>query len=160
MVESWILNNSGSRDEVQDLFQEALIVLVHNLRKKEFKFTASPSTFLFAIAKRLWLKQLRKKKTSKEDLSLDEDNRIEVKELDWSVFDYELENIPDHPMHSLAIQCFNNLGEKCQSVVRFKHVLKISHNEIAEELDISVSFSRLKLNKCMEQLRKSVKTKN
>ena len=153
MVESWIVNNSGTRDQAQDVFQEALIVMVNNLRKKEFKFTALPSTFIFAIAKRIWLKNLRKLKSSKEDLSLDEDNKIEAKDQDMSLLDFEFKNIPDHPMHQLVINCMTKLGDKCKAVIRSKHVLGMSHKEIAEELNINEGTSKSQLAKAKQTLR-------
>ncbi len=54
-----VQSNSGSRADAEDLFQEALLVLVAKARQPDFALTASVKTFLYAISRNLWLKRLR-----------------------------------------------------------------------------------------------------
>ena len=58
-VARYIKQNSGSRQDAEDIFQEAIIVLLYKIRQPEFLLTASLKTFLFSISKNLWLKKLR-----------------------------------------------------------------------------------------------------
>lgn len=53
------MQNNGDCDQVQDLFQETLVVLLTALREPDFELTSSLKTYVFAISKNLWLKQLR-----------------------------------------------------------------------------------------------------
>jgi RNA polymerase sigma factor (sigma-70 family) len=58
-VEKYILMNSGSPQDAEDIFQDSVMVLLSYVAKDNFTLTCSLKTLLFAIARRLWLKQLR-----------------------------------------------------------------------------------------------------
>ncbi len=58
-VAGYVTNHSGSSDDAEDIFQEAIIVLLQKVRQPGFALTASLKTYLFAVAKNLWLKRLR-----------------------------------------------------------------------------------------------------
>lgn len=60
MVKSYVLRNNGVDEDAEDLLQEALVVLWQNAHKAEFTLTSKLSTYLMAICKNLWLKQLNK----------------------------------------------------------------------------------------------------
>jgi RNA polymerase sigma factor (sigma-70 family) len=61
-VASYIKQNLGSNQDAEDIFQEAIIVLLQKVRKTDFVLTSSLKTYLYAIAKNLWLKRLRDNK--------------------------------------------------------------------------------------------------
>ncbi len=58
-IEKYIVHNHGDAADAADVFQEAMIVLLQKLRQEDFVLTASLNTYLFAIARNLWLKRLR-----------------------------------------------------------------------------------------------------
>src|SRR3982751_1624531 len=58
-IAAYITQNFGSTDDAEDIFQEAIIVLLQKVRQSDFVLTSSLKTYLFAIAKNLWLKRLR-----------------------------------------------------------------------------------------------------
>lgn len=58
-VEKYILMNSGSEQDAEDVFQDAVMVLLNYIVRENFNLTSSIKTLVFAIARRLWLKQLR-----------------------------------------------------------------------------------------------------
>ena len=58
-VQRFILRNSGTSDDAQDIFQDTMLVVVEKLRKDNFRLTASLKTYVTAIAKHLWFKKLR-----------------------------------------------------------------------------------------------------
>jgi RNA polymerase sigma factor (sigma-70 family) len=57
-----VLQHSGSREDAEDVFQEAILVLLHRVRQPDFKLTSSMKTYLYAIARNIWLKRLRDQK--------------------------------------------------------------------------------------------------
>ncbi|MEO6582793.1 MAG: sigma-70 family RNA polymerase sigma factor [Ferruginibacter sp.] len=59
MVQSFVVNNSGSADDAADIFQEAMMVLFEKARSGTFELTAQLKTYLFSICRRLWLKKLQ-----------------------------------------------------------------------------------------------------
>jgi RNA polymerase sigma factor (sigma-70 family) len=61
-VEKYILVNSGSEQDAEDVFQDTVMVLLAYVSKDGFTLTSSIKTLIFAIARRLWLKQLRNRR--------------------------------------------------------------------------------------------------
>jgi RNA polymerase sigma factor (sigma-70 family) len=58
-VAAYVQQNSGSRTDAEDLFQETIVVLLQKVRQPNFVLTSSLKTYLYAIARHLWLKRLR-----------------------------------------------------------------------------------------------------
>jgi DNA-directed RNA polymerase specialized sigma24 family protein len=58
-VEKYIVMNSGRAQDAEDVFQDSVMVLLNYVVKENFILTCSIKTLVFAIARRLWLKQLR-----------------------------------------------------------------------------------------------------
>jgi RNA polymerase sigma factor (sigma-70 family) len=61
-INKYITRNFGSNEDAEDIFQETIIVLLQKVREVDFVLTSSLKTYLFAIAKNLWLKRLRDNK--------------------------------------------------------------------------------------------------
>jgi len=58
-IKLFVLRNSGQEADAEDLFQDAMIILVEKLRKQEFYLTASLKNYVVAIVKHLWFKKMR-----------------------------------------------------------------------------------------------------
>ncbi len=70
-IAAYILQNQGRKEDAEDIFQEAVIVLLQKIRTPEFQLTASLKTYLFSISRNLWLKHLRDNKlTPVADMAL------------------------------------------------------------------------------------------
>ena len=59
-ISKFVQNNSGHEADAEDLFQDAMMVLVEKLRQDQFQLTASIDTYVYAICKNLWFKKLRR----------------------------------------------------------------------------------------------------
>ncbi len=57
-----ILQNSGSNEDAEDIFHDTVLIFLQKIRQPEFVLTSSLKTYLFAIARNLWLKKLKKDK--------------------------------------------------------------------------------------------------
>lgn len=73
VIKSFILKNSGNLDEANDLFQDALVIFYVKVRKGEYKNTSSLKTYLFGIARNLWLKELRRRRIAQKHLTVEGD---------------------------------------------------------------------------------------
>jgi RNA polymerase sigma factor (sigma-70 family) len=60
MVRNYVVKNNGVVEDAEDLLQDALVVLWQNARKPGFELTSKISTYIMAVCKNLWLKQLGK----------------------------------------------------------------------------------------------------
>ena len=59
---AFIKQNKGNNEDAEDVFQEAIMVLLQKVRQPDFVLSASLKTYLSAIAKNIWLKRLRDNK--------------------------------------------------------------------------------------------------
>ncbi len=58
-ISVFVKKNNGTENDAEDIFQDAMIVLVDKLRTDDFQLTASINTYVYAICKNLWYKKLR-----------------------------------------------------------------------------------------------------
>ena len=116
MMEKYIITNSGSRADAQDVFQDAMYVLIKKAEKLDFELTSKLSTFLFGIGKNLWLKQLSKHKIDAAELQRESEivQKIEEKDLD------QLQRVQQMK------KCLMALGEPCKTILEQFYFLKTS----------------------------------
>lgn len=60
-VQGFILSNQGSRQDVEDTVQEAMMRLYQKLKFEHVEIQCLVSTYFFGICKNIWLKRLRSK---------------------------------------------------------------------------------------------------
>lgn len=65
-VRRFICHNSGNTTDAEDVFQDAMMVLVQKIRMDHFRLTASMGTYILAISKNIWLNRLRDNKRKEE----------------------------------------------------------------------------------------------
>ena len=58
-VERLVIRNSGTLAHAQDIFQEAVLVLLEKVSTTDFELSSSLKTYLLAVSSNLWLKHLR-----------------------------------------------------------------------------------------------------
>ena len=107
-VASYIKQNLGNNEDAEDIFQEAIIVLLQKVRQQDFVLTSSLKTYLYAVAKNLWLKRLR-------------DNKIKIVDSEFSlttygteIFEVEPENSKEEKVESWLLKITRN----CQNVIK------------------------------------------
>ena len=64
-VKTFILQNKGSEDDVQDVFQDALMYLITTFKENP-KEIHSFEAYLFTICKNIWRRSLKKEKKHAE----------------------------------------------------------------------------------------------
>ena len=121
-IKKYICANSGTEEDAKDIFQDALVILYKKVNSTEFVLSASLTTYLNAIAKNLWLTDLRRRKKLPEDKS-----STEIAD----VVTYEETGF------TIATTAFNLLGEKCRQLLMLFYFKKKSFKEIAGILAFS-----------------------
>lgn len=77
-VKKHVLNNSGSIDDVSDVFQDTIIVLYNQIAEESLNLTTDLKGYFFGIARNVWNAQLRRKqKTVELEIDLPEDEGLE-----------------------------------------------------------------------------------
>ncbi len=72
VIENFILKNSGSSLDAEDIFQEAIVIIYKRVTKNELILNCSFATYIFSVSKALWYKELRNRKKLQSD-NYDED---------------------------------------------------------------------------------------
>lgn len=75
-IKKYVLNNSGSVDDVSDVFQDTIIILYKQIIENDIDLTTDLKGYFYGIARNVWQSHLRKKQKSTEllfDIS-DEDD--------------------------------------------------------------------------------------
>src|SRR5215469_10996160 len=64
LLENYIVNNNGNRDDAADIIQETIIAFIEIVEANKFRGESSIKSFLFSIMRNLWLTELRKKSSA------------------------------------------------------------------------------------------------
>ncbi len=123
MIQSLIINNSGSADDAKDIFQEAMIVLYERVRSGTFELNCLIKTYVYSVSRRLWLKRLQQ--MSRYAPTLDDlQDTVPVEE---EIEENERINNEFQAMD----KAISSLGEPCKSLLEAYYLEKKSMQEIA-----------------------------
>ena len=78
-IKKHVLNNSGSDDDVSDVFQDTIVVLYNQIVSDTLTLTTDLKGYFFGIARNVWSAQLRKKQRTVE-LEIDLPDEVESEE--------------------------------------------------------------------------------
>lgn len=146
LIQALIINNSGSMDDAKDVFQETMVVLFEKARSGNFELNCQIKTYLYAVAKRLWLKRLQQANRFAE--SIDNNDEISVSE---DLSEHEQKNAEYDMMH----QSINSLGEPCRSLLQAFYFKKKNMQEIAESFGYTnAENAKTQKYKCLMRLKK------
>ncbi len=142
-IQSNVCSSGGTKEEAEEIFSDALMLLVDKVSKRDFELTSKLSTYLYGIARFLWLNELKKPRRKKE--------------LEWSDtlilngedLDYDSEKEEEFKALENVI---SQISEKCQKVFELFYYQKESMVTIAEMLGFtSVNSAKTQKYKCMEK---------
>jgi RNA polymerase sigma factor (sigma-70 family) len=147
MVQTLILNNSGTTDDAADIFQEAMIVLFEKSRTADFELNCQLKTYIYSVCRRLWLKKLqqmqrfgRQAEDMTEMVPVDDDLEIhEKRQVDFNI----MEN------------AMNKIGEPCKSLLEAYYIQKKNMLQIATEFGYTnADNAKTQKYKCLVRLKK------
>jgi RNA polymerase sigma factor (sigma-70 family) len=153
----FINQNNGSNEDAKDVFQETLLIIYQKIRNDSFSLETSFLTYLYAISKNLWLKELRRRKIKNLVLN----NLDEVEDIDYYVVfedEYRL-NVE----YFIFRSHFNHLSRNCREILKM-FLNRISYDKIAEVLnyksDIVVRKRKFRCkNILVENIKKDIRYK-
>jgi RNA polymerase sigma factor (sigma-70 family) len=147
MVQSLIINNNGSSDDAKDIFQEAVVVLYEKSKFGSFELNCQVKTFLYSVARRLWLKRLQQMKR----FSTQVDGLAEVVPIEEEVEHHEQRNVDFQHME----KAMGSLGEPCKSLLEAYYINNKSMTEIAGNFGYTnADNAKNQKYKCLMRLKK------
>lgn len=149
LVLKYVVNNSGTSEAAADIYQETIIVLYENVQKPGFELNCQLQTFIFSIARRLWLKQLR---NNGHTLRFKEDEEDEVVDVSEEISDHLKKESDIEKMNA----CMEELGEPCKTLLKDFYVYKLSMEEISEKFGYTnADNAKTQKYKCLQRLKRN-----
>lgn len=152
MLEHYIIQNSGSADDAADMIQEVMLIFINIINGGKFRGDSTIKSFLYSICKNLWISELRKRKSTQ----LRHDNYQAIShqiEVDITEAIEKQENL------NYVMRLFEQLGEKCKTILELFYYKELPLKEISEKLGFSSEqVLRNKKYKCLKALNDSVKS--
>lgn len=146
-VRGIVLKNSGSKQDAEDLYQEALIILFRKVKEKDFQLTSSLSTFLVGICRLQWMSELRKRSKSSGDF---ESDLSEAQAEEFSSF------IEEETKFKTAEKALLEIGEKCRDLLRLFYFEKLDFKTIASKIGLSnEKVAKVQKYRCLEKAREN-----
>lgn len=148
VVLKYVVNNSGNSDAAEDVYQETIIVLYENVQKPGFQLNCQLQTFIYSIAKRLWLKQLRNQNHLARLNGSDDEDLVDVSG-----------EIAEHLKKEADIEKMNKsldqLGEPCRTLLKDFYVYRLSMDDISEKFGYTnADNAKTQKYKCLQRLKR------
>jgi RNA polymerase sigma factor (sigma-70 family) len=125
-VTAFVLGNKGTRDDAEDMLQEALVVLWERVRSGQFVYSAKLDTFVFATVKNMWMRRLfRKRREVSEGNRPDDSPDDAASALDDMITGEE---------SRIVREALNDLGEPCRNLLLLFYWEELAMDEIAARL--------------------------
>lgn len=147
-VSHLIIGNKGTEDEAKDIFQEAVMVLYDKVTHENFELSSKLSTFLYAVCRRLWLKQLNKRENS---MGTQDSDGMEIADVESDV-QFHIDK--EHEFAKMD-SAMSQLGEPCQTILKDFYIRNKSMNEICEKFGYTnTDNAKTQKYKCLQRLKK------
>ena len=146
-VKNHIIKNSGTPEDVPDVFQDTIIILYRQITGDTLNLTTDLKGYFFGIARNLWNVQLRR------------NNRTSAIEPEFDIADESIPEEHEDPLFERIIsRSFQKLKPDCQMILTL-YADGLSFQEIAARMHLkNEDYARRKKYLCKESLLEIVKT--
>lgn len=145
-IKYMISSNSGSTSDAQDIFQDALLLVITKARNNNLELTCSIKTYMYSVCFNMWQKQLMRKSREvslNDSTDIPDHNDLDQKLLEEKLFDiYQLN--------------FNMLSLEYQKILNM-YLSRYSMTRITREMGYkNENYAKVKKYMCKEQLKKNI----
>lgn len=158
-VRSFVLCNSGSEADIQEVVQKTIQEFLLKCRYAPF-FKEKLTNFdgyIFAISKNIWFKELRERK-KRGIISIDRPDilkEIKLVESDNNSSEMDIDTKAEHEKDLFILGELQKLRDKCQKVIRYVKEGK-PHSEIAILLQWKENYVKVALFRCRDQFSQKI----
>ena len=151
VIKKLVLKNNGSTADAEDVFQDALIILIKKVQANNFVLTSSLNTYLYSICRFVWNDEL-KKKSKTIQVDIEKNNSYLKEDIFENSYRDEIEN-------KLAEKAFTMLGDRCKQLLLLFYFKKESLKDIAATLKFSSEkVAKNQKYRCIEKAKENLKT--
>jgi len=146
----YVMNNSGTRQDAEDIFQEVLVSFIELVQQDKFRGESTVKTFLYSLNRFTWLNELKRRGRALAREEKYEKAQVQV-EMDASHV------IADREGKAEVLRVVGELGDTCKKILLLFYYENLSMKEILEQTDYeSEQVVRNKKYKCLKQLEQMV----
>lgn len=144
-VKQLVRKNNGTEEEADDIFQETLLTFYTQLRQKHLQLNCGIQTYLYSVARNMWLDELRKRK--KKVKLVETHSFIPLQE------DHLSKLLASEKSQQIA-KIIRMLDEKCQQVLTHFYFDRYRMQQIASLLGFAnEQVAKNKKSKCLKKLK-------
>ena len=152
MVSHFVLQNSGSEDDAQDVYQEGVVVFYEKVRDGSLELSCQIKTYLYAVCRRLWLKRLTSKSRFGVRLLDDEEHGPYLNT--GAEEDLLAAEAQDRRFSTMS-EALVHLGEPCRSLIEGFYLLDKSMQDLTTEFGYTnADNAKNQKYKCLVRLKK------
>lgn len=147
VIRGMIIQNSGTEEDADDVFQEAVIIFYEKIKNGTLTLTCGITTFLYSVSRNLWLKNLKRKSfqvsftETHESVEFSDDGAM------------ERENTLSENQKKV-MQALQKLGDPCKSILTYFYFERLSMEKIAEALGYTnADNAKNQKYKCLKRLK-------
>jgi len=146
----YVMNNNGSRQDAEDIFQEVVVSFIDLVQKNKFRGESGIKTFLFALNRHAWLNELKKRgRTLKREEKYQKGQEL----MEANVSDI----IIDREERRQVVYLLEKLGDTCKKILLLFYYENLSIAEILNSLHYeNEQVVRNKKSKCLKQLEQMI----
>ncbi len=145
---SFVLKNQGTEEDAEDLFQRSMLIFLEKLQDKNFEIKYNIKSFLYAIVRNQWLKELKNRHII---ISLVNEEGKEIIILDEDDLESEKEKESDFQKIAMALE---TVSPECRKLIELTFLEQKKDKEIAPLMNYSHEFVRNKRSRCIRHIKK------
>ncbi|MEX2591743.1 MAG: sigma-70 family RNA polymerase sigma factor [Anditalea sp.] len=148
-VSHWIKRNGGFKEQAEDIIQDTWMVVlikIHSGKYEEGNFEA----YFMGVSRNIWLKGCRNNPMTKHG----DPSEHPIKDL--SEEELILKLLKDK-RYEIVHQKLMELSEKCRNIIALRYYKDTKLEDIADQMDISVYYAKIKLHRCRNYLSELLK---
>lgn len=146
MASSYVLKNSGTMQDAEDIFQDAVVSFLEMAGDGRFRAESSISSFLYSQMRHRWLNELRRRGRAQRR------EREFTQGLPAGPADAG-EEIADRELNRQMMELIDSLGDICRKILLAFYYEELPIREILTRVDYqNEQVLRNKKTKCMKQL--------
>ena len=112
VIRNFIVRNSGTLNDVEDVFQDTLIVLFDRCSDPAFKLTAKLSSYLFSVSRHIWLQRLNRQ----HGLFFSVDYEVNEAGSEYEIYNPDLQEI-NLARYKLFFGHYDSLSVECKLIL-------------------------------------------
>lgn len=141
-----VLSKSGSREDAEDMIQEAFIVFIEMVHQGKYQGKASIKSFLYTLVRNLWVSAIRKKVSN-------EARHLVFEEAKGNTEEDIMDHIHYREGQQMIVQLLETTGEQCLKILKLFYYEGLTMKEIRAQTDYENEQTlRNKKYKCLKAL--------